>query len=156
MNKRKYILEVIFGEQANETLEVLSFDTVKRWINEGKIEGFCNKYHFETENDRNTALAMLVDSNGWNRYAARTEKDILHEKLTKALDGKTIYTAEEAIRSIIKETPELVDEKIDDSSTNDNEDDHVMMRSYQAGEYYIRIYFGRNSRLIGYIEVSST
>lgn len=49
-------------------------------------------------------------------------------------------------------TPKFVDEKIDDGC-DDGEDTYVMMRSYDVDKYYVRIYYGNNSGIIGCVDV---
>lgn len=51
-------------------------------------------------------------------------------------------------------TPKFVDEKIDDGcDENEDGDTYVMMRSYDVDKYYVRIYYGDNSGIIGCVDV---
>lgn len=49
-------------------------------------------------------------------------------------------------------TPKFVDEKIDDGC-DDGEDTYVMMRSYDVDKYYVRIYYGNNTGVIGCVDI---
>ena len=66
-----------------------------------------------------------------------------------ALEGKDV----DAAPDILKQFGEVrfVDEKIDDGCDSD-EDEYVMMRSYDAGEFYVRIYYGNNTRTVTYVD----
>lgn len=65
MKQKKFTLEVIFGEEACQALDELSVKTVKRKIKTGDIYGAIGKYQFSTEKDREQAIQILLDANGW-------------------------------------------------------------------------------------------
>ncbi len=75
-------------------------------------------------------------------------------KIYKALVGKDIADAEEILWKFGK--VRFVDEKIDDGCDDEgSEDEYVMMRSYNVGNHYVRIYYGNNSGTIGDVSVSN-
>lgn len=64
----------------------------------------------------------------------------------------TIDKAETAL-SLFGE-PRFVDEKIDDGlDENEDGDTYLMMRSYDVGIHYVRIFYGDNSGKIGCVDV---
>lgn len=78
--------------------------------------------------------------------------EAFENKLSELLCDKTIDEAPEILEQFGEVS--FCDEKIDDGS-DDEDDNYVMMRSYDVGEHHVRIYFGDNSRTIGCVEVES-
>lgn len=74
----------------------------------------------------------------------------IKDKIYDALIGESIDDA----KDILSEFGEVsfVDEKIDDGS-DDEDDNYVMMRSYDVDNLYVRIYYGDNTREIGCVDV---
>lgn len=74
----------------------------------------------------------------------------IEDKIYDALIGESIDDA----KDILSEFGEVsfVDEKIDDGS-DDEDDNYVMMRSYDVDNLYVRIYYGDNTREIGCVDV---
>lgn len=65
MPKRKFILEVIYGETASDYAVEKGFSAAKRAINNNTLEGSIAKYEFESEADRKIAEKILEDADGW-------------------------------------------------------------------------------------------
>ena len=59
----------------------------------------------------------------------------------------------EEISKVTNTSVKFVDEKIDDGCDDNSSDDYVMQASYKADEYdgYIDVYYGNNTRIIGYV-----
>lgn len=74
------------------------------------------------------------------------------QEIYDALVDKNINDVEEILKGFGDEV-EFIDEKIDDGCDEGEEDDYVLMRSYQVDKMYVRIYFGDNTRLIGNVEL---
>lgn len=79
-------------------------------------------------------------------------KDI-HDILKEKCVGKDIHDVEEILKEKFDEV-RIVDIKIDDKCNEGEEDDYVMMRSYNVSKYgavwYMRFYYGNNTRKVGY------
>ena len=71
--------------------------------------------------------------------------------ISQALLAKDIDDAEDILARFGK--VKFVDEKIDDGDDGDGEDEYVMMRSYNVGKKYVRIYYGNNTGKIGCVDV---
>lgn len=82
----------------------------------------------------------------------------LESKIYNSLIDKDINSAEESLSIYGK--VHFCDEKIDDGiDDEDSEDEYLMMQSYYLvtsddNTHYIRIYFGDNTRIISYIQIS--
>lgn len=74
MKKKKIILEVIYGSEACNALDEFSVNTVKHKIKTGDICGALGKYQFSTEKDREQAIQILLDADGWEN-SFWTKKD---------------------------------------------------------------------------------
>jgi len=92
----------------------------------------------------------VKENSGWGVLDSRPLNEDLNVKLNKLLCGKSIDDAPDLLAQFGEVS--FVDEKIDDGS-DDEGDDYVMMRSYNVGKHYVRIYYGDNSRTIGCVEV---
>lgn len=64
-NNKKFILQVVFGEQASDYAAERGFAAAKKRIESGRLEGCVSEYAFDTEADRLKAIEMLEDSDGW-------------------------------------------------------------------------------------------
>lgn len=60
-----FILRIIFGETASEEACEKGFAKTKRKIEKGTLEGAVGEYSFSTEEDRQAAIEMLDDADGW-------------------------------------------------------------------------------------------
>ena len=75
-------------------------------------------------------------------------------RIYNALVGKDIADAEDILSQFGKVS--FMDEKIDDGCDDEeSEDEYVMMRSYNVGKKYVRIYYGNNTCTIGDVSVSN-
>ena len=70
-------------------------------------------------------------------------------KICVALEGEDISDAPDILRQFGKVS--FCDEKID-NGCDDEEDEYVMMRSYDVEEFYVRIYYGNNTRIISCVD----
>lgn len=73
-------------------------------------------------------------------------------EIEDALVGESIDDAEEILSQFGEVS--FDDEKIDDGCDEGEEDGYVMMRSYDVGDYYVRIYYGDCTREIGCVDVN--
>ena len=60
----KYILTVIYGEHAAKCA-VEDFEGTLKDINDGRLEGSYGEYEFDSERDRDLAIEILSDHDGW-------------------------------------------------------------------------------------------
>lgn len=120
----------------------------------------------KTENEMELAIDNAISSfehnNNFNEgetFTAFTReftdedmKDYYGEDdISQALLAKDIDDAEDILSRFGK--VKFVDEKIDDGDDGDGEDEYVMMRSYNVGKKYVRIYYGNNTGKIGCVDV---
>ena len=111
-------------------------------------------------------LARVTDEGEWVDYdsvvvdtwylldkvEASIDEGVDEITIYKALVNKDIIDAEDILSQFGKVT--FVDEKIDDGCDEEgSEDEYVMMRSFNVGYKYVRIYYGNNSGTIGDVSV---
>ena len=63
--KKKFCLDVIFGEQASSMAAVLGIKKTINAIKKGKIDGSYASYEFSTEKDRDNCIDLLSMHDGW-------------------------------------------------------------------------------------------
>ena len=63
--KGRHRLTVIFGSSASEYAEEHGLKKTVRQLARGYIEGACEEYLFDTEDDLKTACQILQDADGW-------------------------------------------------------------------------------------------
>ena len=63
--KKKFRLDVIFGEEASREAAERDIKQVQQDIEWGDLEGAYDTFEFSTENDRYEAIKMLNASDGW-------------------------------------------------------------------------------------------
>lgn len=63
--KKKFRLDVIFGETASRRACEGNPKKVRQDIASGEIYGACETYKFSTEEDRDEAICLLDASDGW-------------------------------------------------------------------------------------------
>jgi hypothetical protein len=61
----KFKLNIIFGEEAADEAADYGYKKTAKKINLGKLDGSVNEYEFDSEKDRDTAIQMLNDADGW-------------------------------------------------------------------------------------------
>lgn len=154
-----------------EELKKKFAELIKKYGNDNRLYTFeiCGDYGHELEGS--TIDAITIEGNDIIFYynentgdydnitafkPENLEKWYKAVKLELDLDGLQYDLVDENIddaEEIMAKYGDVrfVDEKIDDGC-DDGEDDYVMMRSYNVGEYYVRIYYGNNTGIIGYID----
>lgn len=65
MSKKKYCLNVVFGERAADYAGDYGFKKARRHLQKASAEGSAGVYAFDTKEDRDTAAELLDASDGW-------------------------------------------------------------------------------------------
>ena len=63
--KKKFRLDVIFGENASRRACEGNPNKVRQDIASGEIDGACETYKFSTEEDRDEAICLMEAADGW-------------------------------------------------------------------------------------------
>lgn len=84
------------------------------------------------------------------RMLKENHDEDIRSQITSALVGNPIDKAPELLGAYGNVS--FIDEKIDDGC-DDPEDNYVMMRSYDVGDLYVRLYYGDVTRTIATVDV---
>ena len=114
MSKKKYCLNVVFGERAADYAGDYGFKKARRHLQKASAEGSAGVYAFDTKEDRDTAAELLDASDGWlgvywekennskpinrpkmfRKMAVETIKEIMADHKVTSIEASTLATEE--------------------------------------------------------------
>lgn len=73
--QKKFILDCIFGEAASDIAANGGMNKAKKFLKLGTVEGNSLQFKFGSEADRDEAIRMLQEYDGWNGYYYETSEN---------------------------------------------------------------------------------